>query len=324
MQPPRSPALVLIADDNPLNIEVLCGALAGEGLNLAMAGDGEEVLAVVGREEPDLILLDALMPGLDGFETCKRLKANPATRDIPVVFMTALADEHYRIQGFSVGAVDYVIKPFERGELLARVRTQLSLRSATRALKEQNLRLSEEIRERDAAERALERRTAELYEANAQLAQELSQREQAEAARAALHEQIIAAQRDRLRELSAPLIPITDGILVMPLVGTMDVERARQAVDTALRGASERGADFLIFDITGVNVADETVASMLVQAARGLGLLGTRAIITGIRPEVAQALVRLALGLGELVTKATVQAGVAHALRARGRAFGAP
>ncbi|MGK4003173.1 response regulator [Sorangium sp. So ce1036] len=72
MRPPQSPALVLIADDNPLNIEVLCGALSDEGLNLAMAGDGEEVLEVVGREEPDLILLDALMPNLDGFETCKR------------------------------------------------------------------------------------------------------------------------------------------------------------------------------------------------------------------------------------------------------------
>ncbi|WP_434047681.1 MULTISPECIES: response regulator [Sorangium] len=323
MQPPQPPALVLIADDNPLNIQVLCGALAGEGLNLAMAGDGEEVLEVVGREEPDLILLDALMPGLDGFETCKRLKANPATRDIPVVFMTSLAEERFRIQGFSVGAVDYVIKPFERGELLARVRTQLSLRRATRALKAQNQRLSDEIREREDAERALERRTAELYEANAQLARELAQREQAEAARAALHEQIIAGQRERLRELSAPLIPITEGILVMPLVGTMDVERARQAVEIALRGASERRAGHLIVDITGVSVVDETVASMLVQAARGLGLLGTRAIITGIRPEVAQSLVRLDLGLDGLVTKASLQAGVAHALRARGRASGA-
>ncbi|WP_438020379.1 response regulator [Sorangium sp. So ce315] len=319
MQPPQPP-LVLIADDNPLNIEVLCGALSDEGLNLAMAGDGEEVLEVVGREEPDLILLDALMPGLDGFETCKRLKANPATRDIPVVFMTSLAEERYRIQGFSVGAVDYVIKPFERGELLARVRTQLSLRSATRAMKEQNQRLSEEIREREAAERALERRTAELYEANAQLARELAQREQAEAARAALHEQIIATQRERLRELSAPLIPITDGILVMPLIGAMDVERARQAIEIALRGASERRAHHLIVDITGVSIVDETVACMLVQAARGLGLLGTRAIITGIRPEVAQSLVRLDIGLGGVVTKASLQDGVAHALRARGRA----
>jgi CheY-like chemotaxis protein len=311
MEQPRPAPLVLVADDNPINLEVISGTLASEGLDVAVACGGQEVLEMVGQEAPDLILLDVLMPVLDGFETCRRLKSDPATRDIPVVFMTSFADTSHRVQGFDVGAVDYVIKPFEQAELLSRVRTQIALQRATRALKEQNARLLEEIRERAAAEQT-------LAEAAQKLEQELRQRERAEAAREELQAQIIAVQRERLLELSAPLIPITDGILVMPLIGTMDVERARQAVETALCGAGERGAAYLIIDITGVKAVDATVAGMLVQVARGLELLGTRAIITGIRPDVAQTLIRLELRLDMLVTKATLQAGVEHAFGAYG------
>jgi DNA-binding response OmpR family regulator/anti-anti-sigma regulatory factor len=331
---PESSALVLVADDDPSSIDLLLRSLAFEGMEIAIANDGEEVLEMVGREEPDLILLDVQMPVLDGFETCKRLKASPETRGIPVMFMTSLADVHHRVHGFSVGAVDYVTKPFHEPELLARVRTQLSLRSAmralkdaTRALEEKNALLSGEIQQRVATEQALAevaqglvRRTEELREANAQLSQELRQRERVEAARMALQEQVIAVQQEKLLELSTPLIPITDEILVMPLIGTMDVGRAGQAIETALRGAGERGGKYLIIDLTGVKTVDETVANMLVQTvqtARGLRLLGTRAVITGIRPEVAQTLIRLTLHLGGLVTKATLQAGVKYALRAR-------
>ncbi|WP_437670160.1 response regulator [Sorangium sp. So ce131] len=312
------PGLVLIADDSSDNLHVLSSALIADGLEVAVACDGEEAIELASRARPDLILLDALMPGLGGFEACRLIKADPATRSIPVMFMTALAEAKFRIQGFRVGAVDYVTKPFENTELLARVHTQISLRRATRALEEQNRRLSDEIRERARAEEALAEAVQSLSEANAQLARQLTERERAEAERGALQEQIIAAQRERLLELSAPLIPIIDGVLVMPLVGTVDVERARQAVEAALREASGRGADHLIIDITGVKAVDETVASMLLRAARGLALLGTRTVVTGIRPEVAQTLVRLDLGLGGLVTKATLQSGVEHALRTRG------
>lgn len=101
----------------------------------------------------------------------------------------------------------------------------------------------------------------------------------------------------------------------------MDVERAEQAIDMALRRAGESGAAYLMIDITGVRSVDETAAGMLVQMAKGLNLLGTRAIITGIRPDVAQTLVQTAKGLEALVTKGTLQAGVEHALRSgeRGR-----
>ncbi|KYF87594.1 hypothetical protein BE20_25545 [Sorangium cellulosum] len=318
-QESRPAGLVLIVDDSADNLNVLSDALISDGLEVAVACDGEEAIELAGLTQPDLILLDALMPGLSGFETCQRIKADPATRSIPVVFMTALAEAKFRIQGFRVGAVDYVTKPFEKTELLARVHTQISLRRATRAVEEQNRRLSEEIRERARAEEALADAVQTLRDTNARLSDQLLQSERAEAARAALQDQIIAAQRERLLELSAPLIPIIDGILVMPLVGTVDVERARQAVETALHGASERGADHLIIDITGVRSVDETVAHMLVQAAKGLSLLGTRTVVTGIRAEAAQTLVRLDLHLDHVVTKATLQSGVEHALRTRGR-----
>ncbi|WP_437733282.1 response regulator [Sorangium sp. So ce1335] len=313
------PGLVLIADDSSDNLEVLSSALISDGLEVAVACDGEEAVELANKAQPDLILLDALMPVLSGFEACRQIKANPATQSIPVMFMTALAEAKFRARGFHVGAVDYVTKPFEETELLARVHTQISLRRATRALEEQNRRLSEEIRERERAEEALAEAVQRLREANAQLSQELTERERAEAARGALQDQIIAVQRERLLELAAPIIPILDGILVMPLVGTMDVERATQAVETALYQAAERGADRLIIDITGVKAVDATVASMLLRAARGLSLLGTRAIVTGVRADVAQTLVGLDLHLDGLVTKATLQSGVEHALRTRGR-----
>lgn len=318
--------LVLVADDNPHNLDVLAGVFESGGLTMAAVSSGEEVLEVIGRETPDLILLDVLMSGLDGFELCKRLKADPKTTDIPIIFMTALTDEQHRIQGFSLGAVDYVTKPFQHAELLARVRTHISLRNAMKVVHEQNARLSREIQEhataRDALAGAMQQiqcHTEELREANERLSQELHRRERAEAARAALQDQVIAAQRERLIELSTPLIPITRGVLVMPLVGTLDEGRASQAIETALGGASAFGANHLIIDITGIKVVDGTVAGMLLRTAKGLALLGTRTVITGIAPAIAQRLVQLDLRLDSIVTKATLQDGVEHALDA-GRA----
>jgi len=136
--------LVLLADDNPVNLGVLCNALSGEQLELAVATNGQMVLEMARAEPPDLILLDVQMPVLDGFEACRRLKEDPKTRDIPVIFMTSLNELDSRIRGFSLGAVDYISKPFEEAELLARVRTQLALRSMTRALQEQNLKLEKQ------------------------------------------------------------------------------------------------------------------------------------------------------------------------------------
>jgi anti-anti-sigma regulatory factor len=141
-----------------------------------------------------------------------------------------------------------------------------------------------------------------------------------DAEKAMLQEQVIAAQHARLVELSTPLIPITHRILVMPLIGTMDTDRAHQAIEALLEGASSRGAEFMILDITGLKRVDESVAAMLVSAARGLRLLGTRTVITGIPPEVARTLVHIDASLQGIITKATLQDGIAVAMHAaRGR-----
>ncbi|MBN1103640.1 MAG: response regulator, partial [Deltaproteobacteria bacterium] len=140
---------------------------------------------------PDLILLDVIMPGMDGFETCRRLKAEESTRDIPVIFMTALGAMESKVKGFELGAVDYVTKPIEVEEVLARVRTHLTLRNMRLELEVKNRRLQEEIRERRQAEKEIQKlnaeleqrvkeRTAELTEVNEQLKGEIQDREKAE------------------------------------------------------------------------------------------------------------------------------------------------
>ncbi|TAG90351.1 MAG: hybrid sensor histidine kinase/response regulator [Oscillatoriales cyanobacterium] len=129
--------LILIVDDTPTNLDVISEALSDAGYTVAIATSGERALKQLERRSPDLILLDVMMPGIDGFETCQQLKANPKTCDIPVIFMTALADADSKIKGFEVGAVDYITKPFQEREVLARVRTHLQLRFLTHNLEQQ-------------------------------------------------------------------------------------------------------------------------------------------------------------------------------------------
>jgi len=324
MLDPLAKALILVADDNPVNLDVLASALSGQGHEVLVAADGEMVLEQVRYETPDLILLDAVMPNVDGFEACKRLKADRATRDIPVIFTTALTDTAHKIQALRLGAVDYVVKPFEQEEVLLRVDTHLSLRRMTRALRVQNAELERQIRERSVMEarqagltRELAQRTEELHQAKEQLEAELSERKRAEEARAALSAQIIEVQAKRLQELSTPLIPITDWLVVMPLIGVLDDARAERALETALRGASERRVEVVIFDVTGVPRVDAGVAQTLLRAANALRLVGARAVISGIRYEVAKTLAALELDTQEVATCDTLQNGIARALGER-------
>ena len=137
--------VIVIVDDKPTNLGVLFDFLTDSGFKVLVAQDGESALQKVeyARPRPDLILLDIMMPGIDGFETCRRLKANPSTRDIPVIFMTALSDTVDKVKGFSLGAVDYVTKPVQQEEVKARVTTHLTLRNLQHKLQEQNLQLQE-------------------------------------------------------------------------------------------------------------------------------------------------------------------------------------
>ncbi|WP_341531186.1 hybrid sensor histidine kinase/response regulator [Nostoc sp. UHCC 0302] len=128
---------ILIVDDNPTNLSLLCEALNSEKFRFRVAVDGESAIAQAERNQPELILLDIQMPGIDGFETCRRLKANPVTQNIPIIFTTALADTESKTKGFSLGAVDYIPKPFAQEEVIARVRVHLQLKRLTNSLEQQ-------------------------------------------------------------------------------------------------------------------------------------------------------------------------------------------
>lgn len=138
---------VLIVDDTDLNIEILVEALA-DRYEVRTAMDGESALASVDQNPPDIILLDVVMPGMNGYEVCSRLKANPETADIPIIFLTAMTDINDKARGFEMGAVDYMVKPFAILEVQARLDVHLSLIKAKRELKQQNELLEIKVRER--------------------------------------------------------------------------------------------------------------------------------------------------------------------------------
>ncbi len=129
---------ILIVDDNPTNLEIVVDYLTKYNFRIIIARSGENALKRVEHARPSIILLDVMMPGLDGFETCRRLKANNNTKDIPIIFMTALASTEDKVKGFAAGAVDYVTKPIHQEELLARLMTHLRIRDLTQRLQKAN------------------------------------------------------------------------------------------------------------------------------------------------------------------------------------------
>jgi len=138
---------ILVVDDTPKNIQVVSNVLQQEGFSIGFATDGKKALEAVNKKHYDLILLDVMMPIMDGFETCKQLKLDATTASIPVIFLTAKVDAESINKGFDVGGVDYVTKPFNRAELLARVRTHLELKSYQDSLEEKVYSLTKEIEE---------------------------------------------------------------------------------------------------------------------------------------------------------------------------------
>jgi two-component system, cell cycle sensor histidine kinase and response regulator CckA len=153
---------ILIVDDTPTNLEILFDLLSNSGFTVLIAEDGESAIERAEYAPPDLILLDVLMPGIDGFETCRRLKANSVTKEIPIIFMTALSEALDKVKGLSLGAVDYITKPLMHEEVLARIELHLRLRNLTKTLQKQNLRLEEEISERKQAEQKIHEQAALL------------------------------------------------------------------------------------------------------------------------------------------------------------------
>ncbi|GAK51781.1 response regulator receiver sensor signal transduction histidine kinase [Candidatus Moduliflexus flocculans] len=153
---------ILIVDDKPGNLHLLAVILERYGYRLRLLTEGQAVMRAVLELPPDLILLDIMMPDIDGFEVCRQLKADARTSDIPIIFLSALTDISEKIKAFSLGATDYITKPFQQEEVLLRVKTQLALKEAQTQLRTHNLRLQQEIHERKQAEAILQQRNREL------------------------------------------------------------------------------------------------------------------------------------------------------------------
>ena len=170
---------ILIADDNPSNLDVLLKCLSRDNHRVLVAEDGASAIARARQAQPDLILLDVMMPGLDGFETCKRLRADPSTAHIPVIFMTALGELEDKMRAFELGAQDYITKPFQVPEVLARVGTQLQIHRLRQSLQTANAELEERVTQRtnelSAALTEVRRLSQRLQAENAYLQDEIRQ-----------------------------------------------------------------------------------------------------------------------------------------------------
>src|SRR5262245_4842693 len=136
---------ILLVDDEPTNLDVLRHTLDGRGFRLFVSRSGESAIEVARKVHPLLILLDIVMPGIDGYETCRRLKDNPETREAAVIFLSSLDETKDKVRGLEVGAVDFVSKPFQGDEVVARVNTHLTLQRLRRQLETRNAELAREL-----------------------------------------------------------------------------------------------------------------------------------------------------------------------------------
>lgn len=184
----ESSATILIVDDTSAILALLYEQLEQNGFSVMVAENGVSALQRIRRLKPDLILLDVLMPTLDGFETCRRLKTDPATQEIPVIFMTGLHDINEMVRGFAVGGVDYITKPLQMPEVLARIHTHLTIRRLQQQLQEQIELLEQHVHERTLALQA-----------------EITRRRQQEAEKQNLLD-MVGKQSDQLRALTAWVI----------------------------------------------------------------------------------------------------------------------
>ncbi|WP_437622181.1 AAA family ATPase [Sorangium sp. So ce1151] len=222
----------------------------------------------------------------------------------PIIRQGRLVGVFYLENNLSAGAFTS-----DRFELLSLLSTQV-------AISIENAKLYEGL-EREVAARTDDLRISneQLRAVNDRLQVELAERVRLQEERVQMQEEIIRNQQDRLFELSTPCIPITDEIMVMPIIGTIDDIRAAQMIETAMQGVTSSAAKVVIVDVTGVRSVDTSVASRLMSLARAVSLLGSRAILTGLRPAVAQSLVALGVDLGSIETRANLKAGIAYAMR---------
>ncbi|MCB9077942.1 MAG: hybrid sensor histidine kinase/response regulator [Anaerolineaceae bacterium] len=165
----NQPANILVVDDTKANLRLLAEILSQRGYQVRPATNGSRALAAAQADPPDLILLDIMMPDMDGYAVCEQLKAAEPTRNIPIIFLSALNEVLDKVKAFSSGGVDYITKPFQVEEVLARVETHLTLRQMQKSLEEKNHELEQEITQRRQANEALQKALQELKDTQAQL-----------------------------------------------------------------------------------------------------------------------------------------------------------
>jgi PAS domain S-box-containing protein len=230
---------ILIVDDNPANLRLLADLLMNAGYRVRPASDGPLALESIAARLPDLVILDIKMPDMDGYEVCRRLKSEEPSRKIPVIFISALSDLTNKVEGFTVGGVDYISKPFEQEEVLARVRIHLRLKELTEHL-----------------EREIEERTAALSSANAHLRQEIAERKTVEKA--------LRESEERYRVLFEDT---TEGILIAD-VETKAFVYANPAICEMLGYPVEELLSKSVYDIHPKQNIDEVIAEFEMMALK--------------------------------------------------------
>lgn len=223
---------ILVIDDTSANLKLISDFLREHGYKVWIAKNGVQALKILEGGLPDLILLDVMMPEMDGFETCRRIKACPKTQDIPIIFMTAIADfanPEHKVKGLALGAVDYVSKPIQLEEVLARIKTHLHLHSLTKQLQKQNQKLQKEIEERQQAQRLLaeQNQILEMIASDMPLSEILdSLARLVEKKSGEIRCSFLLLDRDnRLRFCAGPSLPqsysnAVDGVAIGPNVGS--------------------------------------------------------------------------------------------------------
>jgi DNA-binding response OmpR family regulator/DNA-binding CsgD family transcriptional regulator len=251
--------IILIIDDNATNLKVAIAHLEAHGFEVVVARSGESGLGRAQFARPDLILLDVQLPGIDGFETCRRLKADPATATIPVLFMTVRDETPDKVAGFAAGGVDYITKPLQLDEVLARIATHLTIRRLQRQLEQQNESLEQRVQER----------TAELLSANQALQAEIDQRLRHQQEKDKLFD-VAREQGEQLRALTSWLLQSQQD-KQHALVATLreQVEQRSRLLESNLR---------LVYRLLGDSVPGEQgllIAATLERSQRLLAQLTT-------------------------------------------------